>query len=238
MFGSLIIKPWQLGARSAAFAIHEARRFAGRVERMLGFETGLGPPSHFTSRAAAVETPAPQETARPGGTDGGGETEGAEQTDGAAETPARESSSAGSPRRSSAPRTRPAASSPRRSSASSPRRPVAPRSRPAADQPVSEVIAGRPAEPIGTEAVHVSESPELVEEVAEPGAEDGAGAQVRIAEPWKGYRAMKAADVIDRLASASPAELAAIELYELAGRNRKSVVAAAQRALKQASPPR
>jgi hypothetical protein len=44
--------------------------------------------------------------------------------------------------------------------------------------------------------------------------------------------------VIDRLASASVAELAAIELYELSGRNRKSVVAAAQRAQKQASPPR
>jgi hypothetical protein len=44
--------------------------------------------------------------------------------------------------------------------------------------------------------------------------------------------------VIDRLASASAPELAAIELYELSGRNRKSVVAAAQRAQKQASPPR
>ena len=49
---------------------------------------------------------------------------------------------------------------------------------------------------------------------------------------------MKAADIIDRLASASREELAAVELYELAGRNRKSVVVAAQRALKRASPPR
>jgi hypothetical protein len=91
--------------------------------------------------------------------------------------------------------------------------------------------------PIATEPAHVSESPELVEEIAEPGAEDGAGAQVRIAEPWKGYRLMTAADIIDHLASASRAELATVELYELAGRRRKSVVAAAQRALKQASPP-
>jgi hypothetical protein len=70
-----------------------------------------------------------------------------------------------------------------------------------------------------------------VEEVAEPGAEDGAGAQVHVAEPWPGYRALRAADVIDRIAKASPEELAAIELYELSGRKRRTVIAAAQRQL-------
>lgn len=85
---------------------------------------------------------------------------------------------------------------------------------------------------------HVSAEPELVSESADAGAEEGAGAQIRIAEPWEGYRAMKAADVIDRLSTATKEELAAVELYEVAGRNRKSVVAAAQRALKLASPPR
>jgi hypothetical protein len=98
-------------------------------------------------------------------------------------------------------------------------------------------LGGGPGEPIATEAVHVSENPQLVKEIAEPGAEDGAGAQVRIAEPWEGYRLMTAADIIDRLASASREELATVELYELAGRQRTSVVAAAQRALKQAPPP-
>jgi hypothetical protein len=96
----------------------------------------------------------------------------------------------------------------------------------------------QPAPPIPAEPAHVSEEPELVEEFAEPGAEDGAGAQIRIAEPWQGYDEMKAADIIAGLASASREELAAVELYELAGRNRKSVVAAAQQALKRASPPR
>jgi hypothetical protein len=43
MFCSLITKPWQLGARGAGLAVHEARRFAGRIERMLWFEVGLGP---------------------------------------------------------------------------------------------------------------------------------------------------------------------------------------------------
>jgi hypothetical protein len=88
------------------------------------------------------------------------------------------------------------------------------------------------------EAGHVSEEIELVEEFADPGAEEGAGAQLRIAEPWRGYRTMKAADIIDRIASSTREELAAVELFEMSARNRKSVVAAAQRALKQSSPPR
>jgi hypothetical protein len=86
--------------------------------------------------------------------------------------------------------------------------------------------APEPAEP-----AHLDIDDELVQEVADPGAEDGAGAQVSIAEPWSGYRELRAADVIERLAAASPAELAAIELYELSSRKRRTVVAAAQREL-------
>ena len=82
------------------------------------------------------------------------------------------------------------------------------------------------------EPLHVSEEPELVEEVAEPGAEEGAGASVEIAEPWPGYRALTAADVIARIETATPAELAGIELYESAHRNRQTVMDAAQRTLK------
>jgi hypothetical protein len=80
-------------------------------------------------------------------------------------------------------------------------------------------------------SAHIDTDDELVEEVAEPGAEDGAGAQVRIAEPWTGYPDLRAADVISRLAAASPEELAAIEPYELSNRKRKTVIAAAQRQL-------
>ena len=97
--------------------------------------------------------------------------------------------------------------------------------------------APAPAPSLFASTGHIDDEAELVEETADPGAEDGAGAQLRIAEPWDGYRTMKAADIIDRLATASPEELAAVELYELAERNRKSVVAAAQRALKLASRP-
>jgi hypothetical protein len=120
--------------------------------------------------------------------------------------------------------------------ASTPEPPSAAR-RLAAETRDSDVAVPDYDEPTPPEPVHVSEEPELVEEFAEPGAEEGAGAQLRILEPWEGYSEMKAADVIERLASASREELAAVELYELAGRKRKSVVAAAQQALKQASPP-
>jgi outer membrane biosynthesis protein TonB len=95
-----------------------------------------------------------------------------------------------------------------------------------------------PEPPPAPEPSHVSTEPELVEESAEPGAEDGAGAQVRIGEPWPGYRGLKARDVVARLPFATREELAAVELFERAGANRKSVVVAAQRALKKASPPR
>src|SRR5689334_19972782 len=48
-------------------------------------------------------------------------------------------------------------------------------------QPSSDFYAETPPEP-----AHISEEPELVEEFAEPGAEDGAGAEVHVQEPWDG----------------------------------------------------
>ena len=112
--------------------------------------------------------------------------------------------------------------------------------RPAAPEPAPPPPAAQnaPAPPSESEPGHVSTEPELVEELADPGAEDGAGAEVRVVgEPWPGYRHLKARDVIARLPSATREELAAVALFETAGANRKSVVAAAERALKQATPP-
>jgi hypothetical protein len=91
-------------------------------------------------------------------------------------------------------------------------------------------IAPSPEPP--AEPVHVSEEPELVREVAEPGAEDGAGAEVTVGEPWPGYARMTAKQVIERLADATPAELAAVQLYESINRDRQTVRAAAERNLK------
>jgi hypothetical protein len=80
-----------------------------------------------------------------------------------------------------------------------------------------------------SEPTHVSEDPVVVRESAEPGAEDGAGASVSVAEPWEGYAKMSARDVVTRLSGASTAELAAVQLYETASRARQSVLQAAAR---------
>jgi hypothetical protein len=80
---------------------------------------------------------------------------------------------------------------------------------------------------------HVDEEPVLVAEVAEEGAEDGVGPELNVEAPWDGYDRMTAADIRDRLTAASPAEAAAVELYESAGKSRRSVLDAAERALRQ-----
>jgi hypothetical protein len=110
-----------------------------------------------------------------------------------------------------------------------PSEPTVARSEPAA--PSEPTVA--PSEPAvaPAEPVHVSEEPELVEEIAEPGAEDGAGAAIHVDEPWKGYEQMRAEDVIDRLAGTSTAELAAIQLYESGNRGRVTVLDAVKREL-------
>ena len=101
-------------------------------------------------------------------------------------------------------------------------------------RPVSAVRPPRvqPAAPEVPEPVHVSEEPELVREEAEPGAEDGAGAAVTVIEPWNGYAHMNAREVIARAQQASPAELAAVRLYESRNRSRQTVLAAVDRQLK------
>jgi hypothetical protein len=71
----------------------------------------------------------------------------------------------------------------------------------------------------------------VVAETADPGAEDGAGAEVHVAEPWEGYQQLHAAEVVDRITGADPAELAAVELYELSRRRRQTVLDAVAREL-------
>ena len=88
-----------------------------------------------------------------------------------------------------------------------------------------------PAEPEAPE--HLDTEPELVGEFAEPGAEDGAGAEVRIAEPWPGYRKMRVAEVRDRVAAANAEELAIVQLYEASHRKRRTVLDAVERRSKE-----
>jgi hypothetical protein len=80
------------------------------------------------------------------------------------------------------------------------------------------------------EPAHVSEEPVLVAEVAEQGAEDGAGAEVRVEEPWPGYDRMPAAEIVARLRTETPEVGAGVTLYEATHKNRRSVLDAAARA--------
>jgi hypothetical protein len=78
---------------------------------------------------------------------------------------------------------------------------------------------------------HVDAETVLVAEVAEEGAEDGAGAELRVEPPWEGYDEMTAADIRDRLSAATVVEAAAVELYESTAKNRRTVIDAAARSL-------
>jgi hypothetical protein len=103
--------------------------------------------------------------------------------------------------------------------------PVAAPAPSAAAQPPA--AAERPAPP---EPAHVGEEPVLVAETAERGAEEGAGAEVRVDEPWPGYNRMTAADIRERLRAEPLAVAVAVRLYEAGGKGRSSVLeAAAQR---------
>ena len=99
---------------------------------------------------------------------------------------------------------------------------------PAAEAPIPEPEAP-PAPPEPEAAAHIETEPELVAEFSEPGAEEGAGAQLHVEEPWDGYRRMRVADVVDRVAVAGPEALAVIQLYESTHRRRRSVLGAVER---------
>jgi hypothetical protein len=131
---------------------------------------------------------------------------------------------------------------PARPVADAPARPVAaPAAPPVADTRTTAVAEAslewteEPRAPLVAEPAHVSEEPELVAESAEPGAEDGAGAGITVAEPWDGYGHMSAKDVIDRARTANVAELATMRLYEARHRARQTVLAAVDRQLKLAN---
>jgi hypothetical protein len=98
------------------------------------------------------------------------------------------------------------------------------RRRPARREPVPPPAPAR--------AKVVDEEPVLTAEFAEEGAEDGAGPEIHVEEPWEGYREMKASAVTARLASATPAEMAAVQLYEASHRNRRSVLRDVERRLR------
>lgn len=106
--------------------------------------------------------------------------------------------------------------------------PIEEATRPASGVEAAAVLDLEPDEP-----VHVEDEPELVAEFAEPGAEDGAGAELRVEPPFAGYNRMRVADIQDRVGTAGMAELAVIQLYESTHRKRRSVLDAVERRSRQ-----
>jgi hypothetical protein len=147
------------------------------------------------------------------------------------ESPSTASASTESPPTAAPPTTRPT----RRPRSAPPSRPrPAARARPPIHEPAApptEPESAQASEEPEPEPIHVSEEPELVAEIAEPGAEEGAGAQVTVDEPWDGYSKLRAKDVVARLSVASPAELAAVTLYESTHQARQTVLSAVERQL-------
>jgi hypothetical protein len=113
--------------------------------------------------------------------------------------------------------------------------PPEPEPPPAEPEPAPSVPEPAPAAddrgPFPEAPTHVSEEPVIVEELADRGAEEGAGAQVRVDEPWDGYAQMSAQEVVARLDDATAEQLAAINLYESANRARATVLSAVERQL-------
>jgi hypothetical protein len=57
---------------------------------------------------------------------------------------------------------------------------------------------------------------------------DSPGPEIHVDEPWPGYRAMKAPEIIDRLVAADAAVKAVVLLYEGSHRKRKTVLRAVE----------
>jgi hypothetical protein len=93
---------------------------------------------------------------------------------------------------------------------------------PAEPPPPPREPAPPPPEP--REPEHVDEEVVPVAEFAEPGAEDGAGAEIEVDEPWDGYDRLTAAEVQRALADASVEALGVVRLYESTHRGRPSVL--------------
>jgi WS/DGAT/MGAT family acyltransferase len=93
------------------------------------------------------------------------------------------------------------------------------------DNPAETVVMERPVFP--EPAIEVEE--ELVEQVAEQGAEETPGPEIDIAEPWEGYDGMRVAQIRARLVTESPATAGMVEIYERANKARKQVIDASEK---------
>lgn len=111
------------------------------------------------------------------------------------------------------------------------------RRRSTAKPPAPAAPAPAPAPPVSEKVKTVDDDPVPVAEFGEEGAEENAGAEVSVAEPWEGYAVLTAAQVRDRLEGADRETLAAVVLYEGFGKSRSSVIQTAERRLTRLSAP-
>jgi hypothetical protein len=215
MTGDLLTLPLRISIRSAQLMLRVAEEVTGRAFRVAG---------------SVAQTVSPRRAASPPTTERPSPTNGA--------APTGEAPAPGEALRSAAPTAPPRPEPPAAPAPPEPGPPAAPPEPPAAASGESAEAAApmesaEAAPPVEAEApVHVSEEPELVREEAEPGAEDGAGAQVRVDAPWDGYERASAKEIIARLTDMNPAQLAAVRLYETSHRGRRTVLAAVDRQLK------
>ncbi|HSD76034.1 MAG TPA: hypothetical protein VLA98_01470, partial [Solirubrobacteraceae bacterium] len=127
---------------------------------------------------------------------------------------------------------RPVSRPPRPEPVAEPAPPAAAREPAAAPEPaaVPEPAAAREpqtarevAEALGLEAGRTPQEPD---EIVESEGAGTAGAEIHVDEPWPGYGAMRAPDVVDRLRAADAATKAVVRLYEQQHRRRRTVLAA------------
>ena len=102
---------------------------------------------------------------------------------------------------------------------------------PATERPAPPAPAPRPAaaparRPAKDKAKAKAKAPTRREVHPEPAP---GFAEVHVAEPWEGFAALSAAEVIDRLADADETVLAAVRLYEGANEGREAVLHATER---------
>jgi hypothetical protein len=110
--------------------------------------------------------------------------------------------------------------------------PPSPRRTPRTATPRDERAEGaRPGPAPKGDEVRPPEGDELVAELADPGAAEGAGAEVRVDEPWEGYASMRVREIAQRLRTASAETLTAVRLYEELHKGRRGVLSAVDREL-------
>jgi hypothetical protein len=108
---------------------------------------------------------------------------------------------------------------------------------PAPQEPARQPPSPPPVAEPPLEEDHVDEGSVLVAEVAEAGAEDGAGPELEVEEPWEGYDRMTAEEIGDRLSKATREAVAAVQLYEAVTKGRDSVLEASETRLHELTPP-